>query len=87
MKYRQIIKWKNSNTVDIGKRDCESSQEKMKWDTANCPLNDNCLVESVVYRATIEPKKDQGKVYIASTDDFITTDLSLSYQGTKTTPN
>lgn len=34
----------------------------------NCPLNGNCLVEGLVYRADVESIKSQEKVYIGASE-------------------
>lgn len=63
------IKWQNDKNLFIGRVTAEVkvAEEKCNCrDKINCPLNDDCLVERLVYREKVEPTKGYKKVYIGS---------------------
>lgn len=58
----------NDKKLDIGRATAKAAKKKCKCRIAvNCPLNVNCLMDGLVYRAKLEPIKGQEKVYIGPT--------------------
>lgn len=73
----------------------ERKLPRKKCTAVNCPLNGNCLVEGLVYKAVVGFIKGQENVYIDSSEvpfdeskrDIISTNLPLSNQGINTIQN
>lgn len=56
------MKGQNDKKFNIGRATSKAAEKKLNCRNAeNCPLNGNCLAESLVYRAKVEPIKSLKK--------------------------
>ena len=73
---KQIISGHNSKLLSSKQTDTQTDQQTKKecncQRSVNCPLDNKCLIDSVIYQATVsQPSKEKEDIYIGlSADKF-----------------
>ena len=66
---QQIISSHNKSIIDVkNSADQEISKKKCNCRSQICPLKGNCLVESVVYQATVKTPGKKDETYVGLTE-------------------